>query len=377
MDNWLIFNILSFFVTLICDAAIVPHIMKIAHTKHLFDSVGDRKVHTGAVPRLGGVAFTPSIIFTVLLMLAIGLGDTPTLQLSSLDKDLSGMFLLFCSMLALFMVGLADDLIEIRYRNKFIIQILVGVLVVKAGVIVDNLYGFIGIYHLPDVLAWALTILVIVYIINSFNLIDGIDGLSGSLALLPILFYGYICYSTDHYLYSMIAFGAAGSIIPFLYFNVFGSIEKKKKIFMGDTGSLTIGLIIGFLGIEVIDIGESGKWASNANPIILAFSPLVIPMFDQLRVFFHRIIRKRNPFLPDKCHIHHKLLYLGYSTRRALVVILAAAIAFIVFNMALSSMDIQVTWILLIDLIVWTIVNILVTSAIRRREQRLNTDLYK
>lgn len=355
----------------------VPQVMNIAHKKKLFDSTGGRKIHHGAVPRLGGISFTPSIIFSVLLILSIFPDNTSVANFTLLENDFDGMFLLFCGMICLFVVGIADDLIEVRYRNKFIVQILVGILVVRAGMVVNNLYGFAGLHQLPEWIGWILTILLIVYIINSFNLIDGIDGLSGGLALLPMAFYGYVCYISGHFLYSMIAFAAAGSILPFLYYNIFGNVARKKKIFMGDTGSLTIGLVLGFLGIQVLNIKEYGEILSTANPVVLAVSPMVIPMFDQLRVFFHRIVRHRNPFLPDKSHIHHKLLYIGLSTHQALLAILGIAILFIVINMCLTEAGLNVTWIILLDLAIWTGGNMLLTSAIRRKERKEGVVLSK
>lgn len=377
MANWLTDNIFSFLFSAAVVGFAIPQILSVAHKKKLFDSIGERKVHHGAVPRLGGVSFAPSIMLSVLLVLAWGMTGGKISLTPILVNDFKGMMLLFCGMLCLYLVGLADDLVEVRYRSKFVIQILVGILVVRAGVVIDNLYGFAGIYALPEWIAWPLTLLVIVYIINAYNLIDGLDGLSGSLAILPMLFYGYVCYTSGHQIYSMVAFAASGCLIPFLYFNIFGSAERKTKIFMGDTGALTNGLVVGFLGIEMTEIGNFGTLLSDINPIVLAISPLVVPMFDQLRVFFHRIVRKRNPFLPDKCHIHHKLLDLGLSTGAVRTWILTVAVLFIVVNLLLAAIPLQLTWIILIDFTVWTVGNMILTSAIRRRERRLSTDLYK
>ncbi|MDE6559554.1 MAG: undecaprenyl/decaprenyl-phosphate alpha-N-acetylglucosaminyl 1-phosphate transferase, partial [Muribaculaceae bacterium] len=370
MNNWLIDNILTFAFGFAAVACIIPQILFVAHKLHLFDSTGERKIHSGAVPRLGGVSFAPSIIFAVLLVLALTRTESLPEMIMLLKKDVNGMFLLFCGMICMFMVGIADDLVEVRYRTKFIFQIIVGILIARAGILISNLDGFLGITLLPDWIAWALTILIIVYIMNSFNLIDGIDGLSGTLTLIPVLFYGYVCYSSGHYIYSMITFAAGGCLLPFLYYNIFGSVDKHKKIFMGDTGALTNGLVLAFMGIEVTNIENYGGCLQDVKPIIMALSPLVVPMFDQLRVFFHRIVRRRNHFLPDKCHIHHKLLYMSLSTRATLVVILIIALLFIALNLFLSAIPLGVTWIVLIDFIVWTIGNMILTSAIRRRERR-------
>lgn len=144
---------------------------------------------------------------------------------------------------------------------------------------------------------------------------------------------------------------------------------------MGDTGSLTIGLMLVFLTIGVFNIPE-GTFPTGNNLFIMAVSPLVLPCFDVARVFFHRVRRGHNPFLPDKCHIHHKLLALGIPQWQALIAIVFTDMVFVLVNVAFSSM-VQPTWIILGDVVLWLALNMLLTRLIRSRERRLNTVLYE
>ena len=143
---------------------------------------------------------------------------------------------------------------------------------------------------------------------------------------------------------------------------------------MGDTGALTTGMIMVFCAIAMLHI-DSAVFTHEFNPIVMALSPLIIPCFDVVRVYIHRVRRHRNPFLPDKCHIHHKLLALGLNQRTALIVIMMWAALFIFVNVTLSSI-INPTALIAMDVAIWTIVNILLSRRISAREKRLNQHLF-
>lgn len=144
---------------------------------------------------------------------------------------------------------------------------------------------------------------------------------------------------------------------------------------MGDTGSLTVGMLLSFIALSVTNI-DSLKIADGYNKLVLAFSPLVIPAFDVVRVYFHRIRHHRNPFLPDKCHIHHKLLALGLNQRASLCAILLAAVLFMIVNVSLSPY-VSGTWLLIGDVALWIGANVVITAAIRKKEAKLHTSLYE
>lgn len=375
MGSWFLNNSLALGLSLILTGIIIPQILAIAFKKNLFDSHDERKIHKGAVPRLGGIAFVPSILFSVMFVLGLGLIFENGMVAAAMDAYMVQLLFLICSLMLLFLVGIADDLIGVRYISKLLFQIICAVITVISSTAVYNLYGLIGLGVLPDWFSWITTIFIVVYIVNALNLIDGIDGLCSGLAAIALFFYGAIFFFAGYHIYSMLAWATFGTLVPFFYFNMFGDPKRRKKIFMGDTGSLTIGMMIVFLAIEMTNIKTDIKFISDVNPIILAFAPLILPMFDVIRVFNHRVQRHRSPFLPDRTHIHHKLLAIGISQRKALGLILIGAVVFLVANYLLSPC-MNVNILVACDVIVWVVANVLLTKAIRRRENSTGQTLY-
>lgn len=225
----------------------------------------------------------------------------------------------------------------------------------------------LGIYELHPVLSWMLTVFLVVFITNAINLIDGIDGLASGLSGIAMIFYGMFFMTAGRWIYCMISFAALGTLVPFFYYNVFGNPARGKKIFMGDTGSLTIGLVLSLLAIELSRIPNGHVFA--ADVLVIAFAPLAIPCLDVIRVFVHRVIRGNSPFLPDRVHIHHKLLALGFPQRPAMITILAASAGMIGLDLLMSP-AVSTFMIVVIDLAIWVVANYLLTRAIRARQLR-------
>ena len=173
----------------------------------------------------------------------------------------------------------------------------------------------------------------------------------------------------------MLAGATLGTLVPFFYYNVFGNAANHTKIFMGDTGSLTIGTILSFLSMAVFNLRPDQAPDASENLFVLAVTPLLIPLLDVIRVFCHRVRKHNNPFLPDRCHIHHKLLALGFRTSTALITILVADALFIFFNFNLSPFF-SPTWIILFDTLIWVVFNWLLTRLIRSREKMTGIKLY-
>ncbi len=363
-DLWIINVSLVFVLCVFLAGIVIPQILLIAFRRKLFDVPDERKIHQGAVPRLGGIAFKPVIFFSVFLLLGIDMMVGHTEVLSEIGKDAQPLFFGFCSIIVLYLVGIADDLIGVKYRAKFFVQVLCGVMLIAGGVYLDDLNGILGIHELPAWIGYLLTVLATVFIINAINLIDGIDGLASGLCSIACLFYGVIFFLFEKYIYSMLAFATLGVLMPFFYYNVFGKVEHHKKIFMGDTGSLTIGMMLCFLSIRLVQCGadEGGK---ILNPMILAFSPLIIPCFDVVRVYLHRVRNGKNPFLPDKNHIHHKLIAIGMKQRTVMILIIAVSLLFTLGNILLSKY-IEINLLLVIDIAIWTLVNIGLSRRIKK-----------
>lgn len=373
MDLWLVDILITFGISVMLTGVLIPQILLIAFRKKLFDVPNERKIHTVAVPRLGGLAFMPSIFFSIAFVIGVDLlNSTAVVGVFNVLSMLQLCFIA-CSIVLMFLVGMADDLVGVRYSAKFVVQIIAAILLILAGLWLKNLHGFLWIFTMSPVCGYLLTALVIVFIINAMNLIDGIDGLASGVGAIALLFYGIAFYMCGEYFYALLSVATLGTLVPFYYYNVFGNPEHHKKIFMGDTGALTVGVILSILAIKMAGMSPSSD-TMFVNPLVVAFSPLIVPCFDVVRVYLHRIARRRNPFLPDRCHIHHKILALGVPQRVTMVSILIVSALFITVNV-LASPFVNVTWLVLIDLVVWTAGNLMLTRAIRRRERRLGLSI--
>lgn len=374
MSSWITNDLISFSIALVLAGIIIPQILLIAFRKKLFDEVDERKIHKGVVPRLGGIAFFPSILFSIAVVVGFNLKFFGVETFGVFTESMVPVYFMICAVLLMFLVGMADDLVGVRYVAKFIVQIIASLLIVFSGMSIDNLFGFLWLNELPEWFVWMVTCFAVVYVVNAINLIDGIDGLASGLSTVAFVFYAVIFYYSGEYVYSMLSSAAAGTLFPFFYYNVFGNAKKQKKIFMGDTGALTTGMIMVFCAIAVLHIDRT-VFSTDYNLVVMAISPLIVPCFDVVRVYLHRVERHRNPFLPDKCHIHHKLLALGLNQRTALCVIMAWAVLFIVVNVVLSPYC-NPTVLVGADVLIWTLANVILSKAIARRERRLNVSLY-
>ena len=248
------FIAIAFLVAVFMGWIITPQILLVAFRKRLFDSVGGRKTHSGIVPRLGGVVFVPVQCF----LLVLSMFFMYKLEITSYLQDPFIPFqflLLMIGLLILNMVGVIDDLIRINYRRKFVAQIVASSFLPLSGLWINDLYGLLGITTLSPWIGMPLTVFVAVFIINAVNLIDGIDGLCSGLVGMGALVFGFLFIYNAAWLHAVFAFITAGVLCPFFYYNVFGKSKGRQRIFMGDTGSLTLGLSMAFLGSVEISWG--------------------------------------------------------------------------------------------------------------------------
>lgn len=338
-------------ISILLSSFIIPRILVVAFRKRLFDVPDSRKVHQGVIPRLGGISFAPSILFTLSfttgLRYLIGY-EIPEEMLRFLIPEF---YFLICGLTLLFLTGIKDDLVGLRYRSKFLAQIIAAAMIPLSGLWINDLYGILGIHELTPWLGIPLTILLIVFICNAVNLIDGIDGLASGLSCVSLVILGSLYIHNKLWIYAMLAFASLGVLIPFFYYNVFGKVDRCKKIFMGDTGSLTLGYILSFLIIRY-SVYDPELIPDSEGAIIVAFSTLIIPMFDVIRVMFIRWRNHKGLFVADKNHIHHKLLNMGLTQRQAMLLILAMACLFGGLNISLIP-HIDNNILLGIDILAW------------------------
>lgn len=362
-----LYIIISAFVSaVILGRIIIPNILIISLRKRLFDVPDERKVHKRPIPRLGGVTFFPVILFSLCVFTAVRLmtGHGPA-ETSTTDLVCEFLFLTG-GLTLLYIVGIADDLIGVRYRKKFLVQIISAAMFPLSGLYINNFYGLFGIYLIPAEVGIPLTMLLVVFITNAINLIDGIDGLASGLSMVALLVFGVLFVHFRMWSYAMLAFVTVGVIIPFFSYNVFGSADLGRKIFMGDTGSLTLGYILSFFVIKYCMYEPDMLLTMKTSPVLVSFSVLMVPCLDVIRVVLRRARNKRSLFMPDKTHIHHKFLAMGFSPRRALVTIQLMSACFCAFTIV-AILYMNNTLVFVIDVVVWTLLNLWFDYVINRK----------
>jgi len=342
---------LSFFISYIS----IPVIIKIAGLKKLYDDPTSRKIHNTPVPALGGVAIFASVLLTLSFLFSFSI--TSELQY------------IIASSIILFFIGLKDDLLVISPFKKFAGQaVATFILIYKGHFVINSLHGFLGVNSLDPMSSMVFTFLTILMIINSFNLIDGINGLAASLTIISCLLFGTFFYLNNEIGYAILSFATVGSVLAFLKFN-----WTPAKIFMGDTGSLFLGLVNSVLVVKFINSGS----LSFSNLIIsdnalIGFSILFIPLIDTLRVFTIRLMSGKSPFYSDVNHIHHLLLKRGLSHVQVTLTLSVLAILYVVLAIGLQKFGIN--YAILVLFIIGISIPI-VLEKINARKERLSASI--
>ncbi|WP_246008176.1 MraY family glycosyltransferase [Chitinophaga lutea] len=289
--------------------------------KHLYDEPDERKSHKSRIPTLGGLGFFAGFMLASAVCV-------PSQQAFPLQYLLAAFFVIF-------IVGIKDDLVGLSPMKKLVGQLVAAFAVIYLGNLqIRNMYGFFGMEELPYHFSLLLTYFTFIVVINAFNLIDGIDGLAGSIGLLVSAVLGAYFLYTNELLYAVMGFAMAAGLAAFLIYNI-----TPARIFMGDTGSLLVGLVNAALIVKFIEVAgnPAGKMPIQSVPAI-AFAILIIPLFDTLRVFAIRMSRGRSPFTADRHHIHHYMLALGLTHSQATLVAVLSNIGFIVLAFGLQDL---------------------------------------
>lgn len=298
---------IAFLLSMVLSFWTIPVILKISKRKNLMAVPGERSSHDVQVPNLGGIA----------IFYSIGI-CAPIFAYELFDSYK----FLFPALVILLYIGVMDDIMEIRAYNKLIAQIIVAVLmVIGSDVRIKSLFGLFGIYELNYIVSVVLSIFTFIIMINAFNLIDGIDGLAGSFSIICCALFGISYYRLGEYNYPMVILCVIiiGALLSFLYYNL--SEQKQRKIFMGDTGSMSIGFLLVFTAFYFMDIfidnHQGGTKYYLVTAPVIAFSILILPAIDTMSVIIIRLLNKKSPLEADKNHIHHKLLNLGLNHKKA------------------------------------------------------------
>jgi len=335
-NNILLYGFLAQFLAAVLSIYIVPTIRKLALTRDFTDSPSVRKSHTTKVPVLGGVAIYLASVLSMFIIVYL----FPT------KIDSNSFIVLGIGSLMLLFAGVLDDLLGLKISQRFLIQTIVAILVIfKSTIFIFSMDGLFGVYELSQTTSLMLSVIVYVIFMNIFNLIDGIDGLAAGVSVVAFFFFASVAYISGNYFNMLIVMASLGSLIPFLYFNIFSS----KKIFLGDNGSLVLGCVLGFLTLDVLAANNSfGISLLEDHTILTLMCLFSYPLVDTLRVFTIRISRKRSPFAADKNHIHHHLLRLGLSHRKATLLVLVYSCFITCISLTLTDLTINVAFVVLL-----------------------------
>ncbi len=365
MNTTALILLCAFIASALLGAMVIDLVLIVTYKRRLFDKPEVRKVHSAPVPRLGGVSFLPVLMIT----LAVTVGMMYHLGLTRFFEQeyyvLIQLAVLLGSGMLMYIVGIADDLVEVNYRLKLLFQFIASCIIVVSGLWIKNLCGLFGVHSLPGIIGMPLSVLLIMYIMNSINMIDGIDGLAAGLGILSLITLTVIAYAENHFLHMLIGVSMLGVVAVFWIFNLFGSRERSTKVFMGDSGSLTIGLILSFLIINASDFGE-GNPSLNGYYMAIGFSTLIIPMLDVPRLVFLRLARHQSPFQPDRNHIHHLLLRCRLSQHASLAVLLGVDVALVLLTVLIGR-KMSVTAVFCIDMLVWYAFTAVVSVLLKRK----------
>lgn len=304
---------------------LLPFIIRIARINKLFDLPDERKTHDYPISSLGGIA-----IFTALLMSLLLVYDFRSFG-NEFQFYLAAFFVIF-------IIGVIDDIFILKAWKKVLGQLAsVALLTLKAHLLITNLQGFLGIYQLTEFQSIAITFFSLMLLINAFNLVDGVDGLAATLGMVTCMLFGLFFVLNGQIPYGILAFSISGSLLAFLIYNF-----PPAKIFMGDSGSTLIGLVVAVLAIRFVETAAVETVFSVQCPPAIAFSILLLPLIDVLRVITLRLLKKKSPFKPDRNHLHHLLQNKGFSHTQVTLSLLGVSLFFSISGIAMQYLNIHI-----------------------------------
>lgn len=313
---------LAFLTSFLTSVLFFPVLIQLFTKYKLSDSPGGRKIHQNVVPSMGGIGF--------FMAASISLG------IWNWQFSIPDIRYIFGAILLMFFVGLRDDFVELKASKKLLGQLVsVLMVVVAADIRIRTFHGFLGIEELNLFASYAFSSLVLLALTNGFNLIDGLDGLAGSIAVITLSILGIWFYIQGVESYALLSFVFLGGILSFLIFN-----WHPAKIFMGDTGSLTLGFTLATLIIAFMEINEAlpeGTFLKVKPTFSTSVALMIFPLYDMARVFTKRLAKGKKPMSPDKSHVHHFLMRMGLSHDK--VAYLLGFIQFAIIILAFSMKD--------------------------------------
>jgi UDP-GlcNAc:undecaprenyl-phosphate GlcNAc-1-phosphate transferase len=297
-----------------------PPLIKVAILKRLFDEPGERKIHKRVVPTIGGIIIFAATLFSYSLWFELDFSKIRNMfELHQVYQYIREFKLVVATLLMLFFIGIKDDIIGTAPIKKLIAQVLAALILVLVGNIrITGLHGIFEVYEIPYWASVFLSLFTFIVVINAFNLIDGVDGLAAGVGFIATMTFGTWFILAGDIILASLAFSLGGSLLGFLVFNF-----NPAKIFMGDSGSLTIGLVACVLSIKLIEypVDKLQDLQTYLSKPVFVIATLIYPLADTLRVFTLRASTGVSPFSADRNHLHHRVLDCGLGHRGTVIII--------------------------------------------------------
>jgi len=352
----------AFLVVFICT----PSLIRVSLRKNLTDAPGDlRKLHTKSIPTLGGVMIFAGTLFAFTLLL-------PTVSVYLMKGNIepteviNDSCYLISAMLVLFFIGIKDDIIGTAAIFKLLGHIIIGMILVLMGNIrITGFHGLFGIYAIPYWGSVFLSVFTYVVVVNSINFIDGIDGLAAGIGFIGSVAFGLWFASAHSPVFAALAFALSGSLLGFLIYNF-----SPAKIFMGDSGSLIIGLVLSVLGIKLIEYDPAQlplNVVSISRPLFV-MSVLAYPLIDALRIVIYRSLKGVSPLEADRNHIHHALLDMKLNHSQISAILYSYTISIICLSVLVKELDSTWTFIIVGG---FALISLQIPLMIRVRKRKL------
>jgi len=314
-------SLIIFGISFLISYLMIPKLIGVIRFKKLMDNPNERSSHIQETPTLAGIVFFVSLIISIFF---IHYFDTEDVSIN-----------IIAGLTILLIVGLKDDLVVLSANTKILAQLItITFILLNSDLHIVNFHGFLGITEVPFIVSIGFGYFCIIYIINAYNLMDGIDGLAALIGIMAFTIYALFFYNMGLNVYFLLSVSSIGYLVAFLRFN----LSKSNKIFMGDTGSMIVGFLLGimtlrFLTSDTVQFEEIGVLPVNA--LVITMSILFFPVIDVLRVIIIRIINKKGAFTPDRRHLHHVFIDKGLSHRRAsFTIIVTSIISFLIIYLA-------------------------------------------
>lgn len=320
--NILVIALIIMVIAIVIMSFAIPKLIGIIKFINVLEGPNERSSHVNFTPNLGGVIFYLCLVIFIFFI-------------SIFDENLISLNIL-TGLSILFFVGIKDDIMVVSPKVKLIAQIVaISFIVFSSEFYLYNYHELFDLRIFPKLIFVFFSYLILVSIINAYNLIDGIDGLASLLGTVIVFIYSIFFYFLNLNYYFLLSVVIMGILIGFLRFN----LSKDNKIFMGDTGSMIIGFIIGVLTLRFLTLSEFQLESiniSSGNKFPLVLSILFFPIIDVIRVVVIRLSRNKYFFVADRSHLHHMFIDKGLTHKKTSILLTFVSLFIFLFTYFLN-----------------------------------------